>query len=168
MNQSIDLEAAKAAFFASGGRIIVLEGFQYVPFRQRHHPEPKPKEKREVPKRLANQESAQSRADMIAEMAKTMTCSEAAKKLEVSQDSLYSMAKRYGFSFVMAPRFRPTESKYDEEADAKLAERITALRDVGVSKNQAIKHLAIGHSTMSRIVIKFGIDFPLQRQRRQA
>ncbi|GAH97026.1 unnamed protein product [marine sediment metagenome] len=168
MNQSIDLEAAKAAFFASGGQIIVLEGFQYVPFRQRHHPEPKPKEKREVPKRLANQESAQSRADMIAEMAKTMTCSEAAKKLEVSQDSLYSMAKRYGFSFVMAPRFRPTESKYDEEADAKLAERITALRDVGVSKNQAIKHLAIGHSTMSRIVKKFGIDFPLQRQRRQA
>lgn len=168
MNPSIDLEAAKAAFFSSGGRIIVLEGFQYVPFRQRHHPEPKQKEKREVPKRLANQESAQSRADMIAEMAKTMTCSEAAKKLEVSQDSLYSMAKRYGFSFVMAPRFRPTESKYDEEADAKLAERITALRDVGVSKNQAIKHLAIGHSTMSRIVKKFGIDFPLQRQRRQA
>ena len=109
MNQSIDLEAAKAAFFASGGQTIVLEGFQYVPFRQRHHPEPKPKEKREVPKRLANQESAQSRADMIAEMAKTMTCSEAAKKLDVTTDSLYSMAKRYGFSFVMAPRFRPTE-----------------------------------------------------------
>lgn len=164
MNPSIDLEAAKATFFASGGRIIVLEGFQYVPFRQRHHPEPKPKEKREVPKRLANQESAQSRADMIAEMAKTMTCSEAAKALDVTTDSLYSMAKRYGFSFVMAPRFRRTESKYDEEADAKLAERITALRDVGVSKNQAIKHLAIGHSTMSRIIKKFGIDFPLQRQ----
>ncbi|HDS1695781.1 MULTISPECIES: hypothetical protein [unclassified Pseudomonas] len=164
MNQSIDLEAAKAAFFSSGGRIIVLEGFQYVPFRQRHHPDPKPKEKREAPKRLTNQESAQSRADMIAEMAKTMTCSEAAKALDVTTDSLYSMAKRYGFSFVMAPRFRRTESKYDEEADAKLAERITALRDVGVSKNQAIKHLAIGHSTMSRIIKKFGIDFPLQRQ----
>lgn len=167
MNPLIDLEAAKAAFFSSGGRIIVLEGFQYVPFRQRHHPEPKPKEKREAPKRLTNQESAQSRADMIAEMAKTMTCSEAAKKLDVTTDSLYSMAKRYGFSFVMAPRFRPTEPKYDEEADAKLAERITALRDVGVSKNQAIKHLAIGHSTMSRIIKKFGIEFPLQRQRKQ-
>lgn len=167
MNPSIDLEAAKAAFFSSGGRIVVLEGFQYVPFRQRKHPDPKPKEKREIPKRLANQETAKSRADMIAEMAKTMTCSEAALKLEVTTDSLYSMAKRYGFSFVMAPKFRPTETKYDDEADAKLAERITALRDVGVSKNQVIKHLAIGHSNMSRIIKKFGIEFPLQRQRKQ-
>lgn len=166
MNPSIDLEAAQAAFLSSGGQIIVLEGFQYVPFRPRKHPEPKPKAKPVLSTRQAQQEGAQSRADMIAELAKTMTCRQVAQKLEVSPDSLYSMAKRYGFSFVMAPRFSPTETKYDDQADAKLAERIIALRDVGVSKHQAIKHLAIGHSTMSRIIKKFGIEFPLQRQRK--
>ncbi|MBA6091614.1 transposase family protein [Pseudomonas monteilii] len=159
MNQSIDLEAAKAAFFASGGQIIVLDGFQYVPFRPRKHPDPKPKVKPEPSKREAQQESAQTRADMIAELARTMTCSEVAKMLEVSPDSLYGMAKRHGFSFVMAPKGRVIEKVYDEEMDASLAERITALRDIGASKNQAIKHLAIGHSTMARIVKKFGIEF---------
>lgn len=34
MNPSIDLEAAKAAFFASGGQIIVLEGLGRIPRKQ--------------------------------------------------------------------------------------------------------------------------------------
>ncbi|APO81612.1 hypothetical protein [Pseudomonas putida] len=160
MNPSIDLEAAQAAFFASGGKIIVLDGYQYVPFPQRKHPEPKPKVKREPDKQSVHQKNAQARAGMVAELAETMTCREAALMLKVSQDSLWRMAKSYGFTFVTAPRGRVFEKQYDDEADAKLAERITALRDIGVSKNQAAKHMKIGHSTMSRIINKFGIDFP--------
>ncbi len=62
MNPSIDLEAAKAAFFASGGQIIVLEGFQYVPFRQRHHPEPKPKRVKPVKQERGGERKSRAKA----------------------------------------------------------------------------------------------------------
>ncbi|MCX5511294.1 hypothetical protein [Pseudomonas sp. BJa3] len=91
MNQSIDLEAAKAAFFSSGGRIIVLEGFQYVPFRQRHHPEPKPKRAKPVKQEPGGERKhrAQARAAQIAELAKTMTCGEVAKLLGETKTALW-------------------------------------------------------------------------------
>ncbi|PIK75009.1 hypothetical protein [Pseudomonas sp. 382] len=162
MNQSIDLEAAKAAFFSSGGRIIVLDGYQYVPLPQRKHPDPKPraKVKLEQSSQGTRQERAQALAEKVAEMAKTMTCREAAEILKVAPDMLWSMAKRYGFSFVPAAKGRVIVKEYDDDKDAKLAERIKAMRDIGVSRNQAILHLQIGHTTMSRIIKKFGIEFP--------
>ncbi len=106
MNQSIDLEAAKAAFFASGGQLVVLEGFTYRPLPQRKHPEPAPKKRRGPPpvQHGTRQEKAQARADMVAKMAETMTCREAAQELKVSQSSLWDMAKRYGFAFVSGNR----------------------------------------------------------------
>lgn len=42
MNPSNDLEAAKAAFFASGGQLVVLEGFTYRPLPPRKDPEAQP------------------------------------------------------------------------------------------------------------------------------
>ncbi|WP_323615307.1 hypothetical protein [Pseudomonas putida] len=162
MNPSIDLEAAKAAFFASGGQLVVLEGFTYRPLPQRKHPDPKPRKKVKIEQSAqgAKKERAQARADEVAEMAKTMTCREAAEILKVAPDMLWSMAKRYGFSFVPAAKGRVIVKEYDEEKDAKLAERIKAMRDIGVSRNQAILHLQIGHTTMNRIIKKFGIEFP--------
>ncbi|MBI6944068.1 hypothetical protein JET76_22310 [Pseudomonas putida] len=162
MNPSIDLEAAKAAFFASGGQLVVLEGFTYRPLPQRKHPDPKPrpKVKLEQSPHGTRQERAQARAEKVAEMAKTMTCREAAEILKVAPDMLWSMAKRYGFSFVQAAKGRIVVKEYDDAKDAKLAERIKAMRDIGVSRNQAILHLQIGHTTMSRIIKKFGIEFP--------
>lgn len=38
MTPSIDLEAAQAAFFASGGQLVELEGFTYRPLPERKHP----------------------------------------------------------------------------------------------------------------------------------
>lgn len=162
MNPSIDLEAAKAAFFASGGQLVVLEGFTYRPLPQRKHPDPKPRKKVKIEQSAqgAKKERAQARADEVAEMAKTMTCREAAEILKVAPDMLWSMAKRYGFSFVPAAKGRVIVKEYDEEKDAKVAERIKAMRDIGVSRNQAILHLQIGHTTMNRIIKKFGIEFP--------
>lgn len=91
MNPSIDLEAAKAAFFASGGQIIVLEGFQYVPFRQRHHPEPKPKRVKPVrpAKEHPQQTRAKARTAQVAELAKTMTCGEVAELLGETKTALW-------------------------------------------------------------------------------
>gem|GEM_PF-3067557 len=133
MNQSIDLEAAKAAFFSSGGRIIVLDGYQYVPLPQRKHPDPKPraKVKLEQSSQGTRQERAQALAEKVAEMAKTMTCREAAEILKVAPDMLWSMAKRYGFSFVPAAKGRVIVKEYDEEKDANTREQLDALwRDI--------------------------------------
>ena len=81
MNPSIDLEAAKAAFFASGGQLVVLEGFEYVPFRQRKHPEPKPKRPKPVKQERGGERKsrAKARTAQVEELAKTMTCGEVAK-----------------------------------------------------------------------------------------
>lgn len=168
MNQSIDLEAAKAAFFASGGQLVVLEGFTYRPLPQRKHPEPAPKKRRGPPpvQHGTRQEKARARADMVAKMAETMTCREAAQELKVSQSSLWDMAKRYGFAFAPGNRGKHTETPDMEARDAKLAERVQALRDAGLSRNSASMKLEIGHSTMSRIIKKFSIDFPLKKRRR--
>lgn len=168
MNQSIDLEAAKAAFFASGGQLVVLEGFTYRPLPARKHPEPAPKKRRGPPpvQHGTRQEKARARADMVAKMAETMTCREAAQELKVSQSSLWDMAKRYGFEFAPGNRGKHTETPDMEARDAKLAERIQALRDAGLSRNSTSMKLEIGHSTMSRIIKKFSIDFPLKKRRR--
>ncbi|WGV20467.1 hypothetical protein QIY50_24935 [Pseudomonas putida] len=99
-------------------------------------------------------------------MAETMTCREAAQELKVSQSSLWDMAKRYGFAFAPGNRGKHTETADMEARDAKLAERIQALRDAGLSRNSASMKLEIGHSTMSRIIKKFSIDFPLKKRRR--
>lgn len=41
MNQSIDLEAAKAAFFMSGGIVTELESYSFKPLPARHEPKRK-------------------------------------------------------------------------------------------------------------------------------
>ncbi|MFJ4385522.1 hypothetical protein ACIP02_14375 [Pseudomonas sp. NPDC089408] len=168
MNPSIDLEAAKAAFFASGGQLVVLEGFTYQPLPQRKHPEPCRKRRKGPPpvQNGTRQEMAMARADLVAKMAETMTCREASLELNVSQSSLWDMAKRYGFKFLPGNRGKHTETPETEDRDARLAERIRALRDIGVSRYAAALKLEIGHSTLNRIVEKFDIDFPRKRPRR--
>ncbi|WP_313203388.1 hypothetical protein [Pseudomonas sp.] len=167
MNQSIDLEAAKAAFFASGGQLVVLEGFTYRPLPERKHPAPSPKKRRGLPpvQSGTRQEKARAKAEMVAELAATMTCREASQALGVPQATLWDLAKRNGFTFVSAARGKHTPKPDDEERDAKLAERIQALRDQGLSRHRATLSLEIGHTTMSRIIKKFGIDFPIKKRR---
>lgn len=114
MNPSIDLEAAKAAFFSSGGRIIVLEGFQYVPFRQRHHPAPKPKRVKPVKQERGGERKsrAKARTAQVEELAKTMTCGEVAKLLGETKTALWGVAARGGFRFFSPPKpARPEKVK---------------------------------------------------------
>lgn len=165
MNPSIDLEAAKAAFFASGGQLVVLEGFTYRPLPQRKHPEPTPKRRRGPdPVQKGNrQERAKAKADMVAKFAVTMTCSQASKVLGISQGSLWDMAKRNGFSFVPATPGKHTPKPGDEERDAEMAEKIKALRDEGLTRNKVCQSLKTGHTTVTRLINKFGIDFPSRK-----
>nr|WP_289306396.1 HNH endonuclease signature motif containing protein [Pseudomonas asiatica] len=96
-----DIDSMKESFF--GWKDHSSEGFTYRPLPQRKHPEPAPKAPGPPPvQHGTRQEKAQARADMVAKMAETMTCREAAQELKVSQSSLWDMAKRHGFAFVSA------------------------------------------------------------------
>lgn len=169
MNPSIDLEAAKAAFFSSGGRIIVLEGFQYVPFRQRHHPEPKPKQVKPVKKERGGERKsrAKARTAQVEELAKTMTCGEVAKLLGETKTALWGVAARGGFRFFSPPKpARPEKVKAEpSQEDRDLADKIIALRDSGMSRWGVTLELGIGNCRFARILAAFDIDFPLQRNR---
>ncbi|MEW5543552.1 hypothetical protein [Pseudomonas soli] len=168
MNPSIDLEAAKAAFFASGGQLVVLEGFQYVPFRQRRHPEPKPKRAKPVKQEPGGERKsrAQARTAQIAELAKTMTCGEVAKLLGETKTALWGVAARSGFRFFSPPKAaRPAKAKAEpSQEDRDLADKIIALRDAGKSRCRTIAELGIGNCRLVRILDLFDIDFPVQRR----
>ena len=165
MNQSIDLEAAKAAFFASGGQLVVLEGFQYRPLPARKHPAPSKHKRRGLPavQNGTRQEKAKARADAVAELAATMTWRQASEHLNVPQPTLWDIAKRNGFTFIPAIKGKHLPKPDDEERDARLAQRIQALRDEGLSRHRATITLEIGHTTMTRIIRKFDIDYPVRR-----
>ncbi|MDI3370430.1 MULTISPECIES: hypothetical protein [Pseudomonas] len=169
MNPSIDLEAAKAAFFSSGGRIIVLEGFQYVPFRERHHPEPKPKRVKPVKQERGGERKsrAKARTAQVEELAKTMTCGEVAKLLGETKTALWGVAARGGFRFFSPPKpARPEKVKAEpSQEDRDLADKIIALRDAGKSRWGVTLELGIGNWRFARILAEFDIDFPLQRNR---
>lgn len=169
MNPSIDLEAAQAAFFASGGQLIVLEGFTYRPLPQRKHPKPKPK--RAKPSVQAKEHPQQSRAKartaQISELAKTMTCGEVAKLLGETKTALWGVAARGGFRFFNPPKSeKPAkDNREQEKADRSLADQIVALRDSGMSRCAATARLGIGNRKLERILSAFGIDFPLKVKR---
>lgn len=76
------------------------------------------------------------------------------RKFDITKDRLRRMAKAYGFKL---PGF------VDEAADRKLIERITAIRDLGVSRKTCAKHLGIAPKKVDRIVEQYGVDYPLQR-----
>lgn len=167
MNQSIDLEAAKAAFFASGGQLVVLEGFTYRPLPERKHPKSKPKRAKPPAqsKEHPQQSRARARTAQVAELAKTMTCGEAAKLLGETKTALWGVAARGGFRFFNPPKAeKPAKDTSEQEkAERALADQIIALRDAGMSRCAATARLGIGNRKLERILSAFAIDFPLKR-----
>lgn len=161
MNPSIDLEAAQAAFFASGGQIIVLEGFQYVPHRPHRDIEkvqavtPKP----ECPKKKRRLEQL----SYLRGLAKTMTYSQARAHTGMSQSALYQASRDGGFSFQVEPRSEraPTTRTYTDPAvDRALAQQIAALRDEGLNRSQAKARLGISDRKFCRLIHLFSVDYP--------
>lgn len=152
------LEAAKAAFFKSGGEIESLPAFQFKPMPPRTEPEPKEKHKAtgNAGERAAK---ANETANMVAAMAESMTCADISKALGIPGTTLRGMAIRHGFTFYPGPQGRRVTGCYDDEMDAKLAERLKAMSQIGLSRNHAAKHLQVGHATITRICKKFDIEF---------
>lgn len=160
-----ELEAAKAAFFASGGSIAVVAGCTFTLPPLRSHPQPpttldlpsRPEQKQK-PKSASS--ALAQRNDKIAKLADTMTCNEAAEAMGISPKSIRDIACRLGIKFLPAPTGRAPRPKSEFTA---MAERVEAMSKIGVSRTVAAKHLGISHQSLSRIVDEFGIDFPSRR-----
>jgi hypothetical protein len=64
-------------------------------------------------------------------------------------------------------RPRPNGAKFrqynDESSDRVLLERITAMRDLGVSRWTSAKRLSISRTRQTRLIETFDLDYPKQR-----
>lgn len=180
MNQSIDLEAAKAAFFASGGQLIVLEGFTYRPLPPRKGPEPKSASTAKAPAKKAEpsprKEKMKARADQVAEMAKTMTCQQVHEATGISKQALFRASREGNFVFRRAERKKSANSKRDAQRqiqrnlkrieELKAVQKICALRDTGLHRAQVAEQLGLNYGTLVKIIERNDINFPRVRVRK--
>lgn len=167
MNPSFDLEAAQAAFFASGGQIITLDSYQYTPHRphrdieQIRAAQPKP-----LPQKIAKR---QQKLAELREIAKTMSYAQAMKHTGMSQSALYRAAQEGEFCFQPDPRRGHGEKNrvYSDPAkDKALAKRISELRDSGLNREQAKAELGISGAKFCRVIHLFGVDYPAAKGKR--
>ena len=180
MNQSIDLEAAKAAFFASGGQLVVLEGFTYRPLPPRKGPEVQPESATKVPSKKAapspRKEKMKARADQVAEMAKTMTCQQVHEATGISKQALFRASREGNFVFRRAERKKSANSKRDAQRqirrnlkrieELKVVQQICALRDTGLHRAQVAEQLDLNYGTLVKIIERNDINFPRLRVRK--
>lgn len=117
-----ELEAAKAAFYASGGHETVLPPFEYKPRPPHHEPEKKAivVKKPWVPRRSKAEEAERDR------------------KRAIRQDR-----------------------------ERKLVERIEALRDVGLTRNETAAQIGTSYNGLTKIIERNGIVFPKCYEKRK-
>lgn len=157
-----ELEAAKAALFMSGNKVQVLESFRFQPRRPRkdlggQHGK---RATRPQPKRTYEDHFAQRKAyvDTIRELAKTMTIDQAMAETGKSESAMRRAAHEGGFMF---------KSKIvDREHDLKLIERLTALRDDGLSRIAACRKVGISDSLLHRLELTYEFSFPKRWEKR--
>lgn len=161
MNHSIDLEAAKAAFLASGGSIIVLDGYQYVPHRP-HRDIEQVRALQPKPLGMKAQKRQQQLAE-LSELAKTMTYAQAMERTGLAQTTLYRAAQDGGFAFQPDQRrFHGEKNRAyaDPAEDKALAAKIAELRDAGLNRHEAKTKLGISDRKFCRVIHLFGVDYP--------
>jgi hypothetical protein len=145
------LAAAQEAFLRSGKKIDELETPEFIPRPKRIEPQ-------------LTQEEIELRqiADQIRTLSETMTKTEMAKHLVISQDRVTKICKQFGINLKSgAGRASGKKGVYiiDPEEDKALVERLRAMAETGVSKRQAGAHLKIGWHKMTRLVDTFQIRF---------
>lgn len=150
--KSIDrssLESAKAAFFSSGGKIDVLETFEFKPLPPRIEP------------RLTQEEIAlRQLADQIRTLSATMFKLEMSKTMGISQGRIQKICKQFGIKLRSGIGKSPGSSNANPEEDKVLVERIKALAQIGLGKHKVQAQVGIGRDRMGKLVKTYGIAFP--------
>jgi hypothetical protein len=174
------------AFLNKGGTIEVLQGPSFVPPPVRHEPPPTVKAKpvirvaadspymdkitqREIEREERLTTAAKARAvlvEQVRKLAETMSYAQTMDRTGISRKVLFTMSKEHGFSFQPAGYrngWSSNRGMIDESHDEKIAERIKAFKEVGLSRNQAMGQCGITFKTFNRILIKFAIDYPKRK-----
>ncbi|WP_027921537.1 hypothetical protein [Pseudomonas sp. URMO17WK12:I12] len=182
--QRHELALLQDAFLNKGGTIEVLQGPSFVPPPIRHEPPPRKKVAKPAKQAVAETpfidkitlrdiereervaQRAKDKAELIERIRKLavdMTQGEAMAHTGLDRRKLHSIAKENGFSFKKSS-YVPTSNLRpwipDEAKEAKNAERIKAFKELGLTRNQATEKLGVNYRAFSRLLEKFGIDYP--------
>lgn len=176
--KSIELEAQIAEFVAAGGEIEQTPAYNYKPrpitYSNQMPPAPKPFVRRKVEAAPMPLDKTDTRtqerlkmAEQIRQLGVTLTQTEVAAELGVSRRLIYNYAARYDITFKAPTRggaHNLVRREIDETRDAKLAERIRAFLELGITRRQCCGKLAIGNKAFERIIAAHGIDYPKARR----
>ncbi|UZS74309.1 hypothetical protein OQB66_08380 [Pseudomonas syringae] len=77
------------------------------------------------------------------------------QRLRIIPDIQEAQAKSAEKAKRKSPAKKPTT-----EEDLKLVARIRAMRDLGITRKQACKHMQISSTLMTRLILDYGIDYP--------
>jgi DNA-binding HxlR family transcriptional regulator len=144
-----NLASAQEAFLRSGGKIDVLQTFEFKPLPPRIEPQ-------------LTQEEIELRqmADQIRTLSETMTKTEMAKHMGISQDRITKVCKLSGISLRNGAGHHPGSRQVNPIEDKVLVERIKALAQIGLVKKKVREHIGIGSYKMDRLVSTYRIAFP--------
>jgi transposase len=171
---SIELAHDIEAFLNSGGTIEVLEGPSFKP-RERSEPPPSEKPVKKFLRRQAEvaplpmepidilAEKRMRRVEQVMALAPTHTQTQVCLALNMTSTTLRRMSQEFGFKFKKSTHGGSnslSNQQNPDVRDAQLAERITAFRDLGISRRMACSKLTISYQTLERIVTQFNIDYP--------
>ncbi|MFJ2446779.1 hypothetical protein [Pseudomonas sp. NPDC087626] len=176
--KSNELAAQVAQFLASGGQIKVAEPIGYKPkpisYSNQMPPAPKPFVRRRVeappppPTAFdARQQAREKLVDQVRGLSTTHTQVEVAAAVGISRKAIYNIAKEHDITFQRPTRGGANDSarlKQVAARDARLAERIRAFLELGITRRQCCGRLAIGNKAFERIIKAHGIDYPKAHQ----
>jgi hypothetical protein len=143
------LAAAQEAFLRSGGKIDVLQTFEFKPLPPRIEPQ-------------LTQEEIELRqmADQIRTLSETMTKTEMANHMGISQDRITKVCKLSGIQLRNGAGRNPGSRQLNPVEDKVLVERINALAQIGLGKLKVRNQIGIGWHRMDRLVNTYRIAFP--------
>lgn len=114
---------------------------------------------------------SQELIERIATMSETMTCAHIAEETGLTYNQVKCLGMRNGFTFKRAEstgRTLHASATEDPAIDQKLAERINAFKDLGISRNKCHQTIGIGAERFNRILDDFQIDYPRSKGGRTA
>ncbi|AZF37746.1 hypothetical protein C4J88_2966 [Pseudomonas sp. R4-39-08] len=175
---SDELAAQVAQFLAAGGVIEEGPSSGYIPKPITYSTQMPPAPKAFVRRRVEAEALPLDRDDLrtqarlklveqIRQLGVTHTQTEVAAALGVSRRLIYNHAARHDITFKAPTRGGARNllrKEVDEGRDAKLAERIRAFLELGISRRQCCGKMEIGNKAFERIIAAHGIDYPKARQ----
>lgn len=156
-SKSYELSMLERDFLNKGGTIEVLRGPDFKPKPERNEPTPSVKVAA-TSKYKGTWLSIEKIADRmkyvssIAEFAKTMTIDEVMQATGKSESAMRRAASEGDFRFV-AKAMNP-------ENDRRLIERLSALRDAGISRRMACKQAQISPTLICRLEQDYDFVYP--------